>query len=387
MKIAILFETPYSGGGSFTHSINVCLDLKRFINKNKKIIIYTNFEKNYEIIKKLGLPVILFNNSFIDKIILKLSFYKFFRILFNLFDLNISLEKKLISNNIDFIYFPVISNTTFAIKKIKYVTTLLDLEHFKHSIYPEITKQEFLYREKLYFHCLPKSKLIISSYESIKKEISKKYSISLKKIFVIPYTPSRLFNSRKDDYSKVKKQLKHLNKYYFYPAQIWGHKNHISIIKAAKILEKKGYNINFVFSGRDRGYKKYLDSYIAKHKVKNIFFTGYLKSNEMNYAYKNCSGVIFTTVFGPNAIPPLEAWFYKKPLIYNDKLIDDVNKSVAKCINVKDPKEIYKTIIYIEKNKYSKKLINNGSKKLRSIELKSQNGYKMLNKILDKLFL
>ena len=78
---------------------------------------------------------------------------------------------------------------------------------------------------------------------------------------------------------------------------------------------------------------------------------------------------------------------YKKPLIYNDKLIDDVNASVAKCINVKNPKEIYKAIIYIEKNKYSKKLINNGSKKLQSIELESRNRYKMLDKILDKLFL
>ena len=174
MKIAILFETPYSGGGSFTHSINVCLDLKRFINNNKKIIIYTNFKKNYEIIKKLGLPVILFNYSLIDKIIHKLSFYKFFRILFNSFDLTISLEKKLISDNVDFIYFPVISQSVFAIKKINYVSSLLDLEHFKHSIYPEITKKEFLYREKLYFHCLPKSKLIITSYESIKKKNIKK---------------------------------------------------------------------------------------------------------------------------------------------------------------------------------------------------------------------
>ena len=387
MKIAVLFETPYFGGGSFTHSINVCLDLKRFINNNKKIIIYTNFEKNYQIIKKLGLPVILFNYSFIDKVILKLSFYKFFRLLFNFFHLNISLEKKLISNNIDLIYFPVISHSIFSIKKIKYVTTLLDLEHFKHSIYPEISKEEFLYREKLYFYCLPKSKLIITSYDSIKKNISNKYNISEKKIFVIPFTPGRLFNSRKKNYLKVKKELKSFNNYYFYPAQIWGHKNHISILKAAKILEKKGYNINFVFSGRDRGYKKFLDDYIEKHKVKNIFFTGYLKSNEMNYAYKKCSGIIFTSLFGPNAIPPLEAWFYKKPLIYNDKLIDDVNSSVAKCINVKDPNEICKAIIYIENNKYSKRLINKGSKKLRSIELESQNGYKMLNKILDKLFL
>ena len=35
----------------------------------------------------------------------------------------------------------------------------------------------------------------------------------------------------------------------------------------------------------------------------------------------------------------------------------------------------------------SRKLIDNGSKKLWSIELESQNRYKMLDKIFDKLFL
>ena len=107
----------------------------------------------------------------------------------------------------------------------------------------------------------------------------------------------------------------------------------------------------------------------------------------MHQAYKNCNGVIFTSLFGPNAIPPLEAWSYKKPLIYNNKLVDDVSKNTARLVNVKSPKEISEAIIFIQKKKYSKNLILNGLKKLRSIELDSQNRYKNLNKVLDKIFL
>ena len=60
----------------------------------------------------------------------------------------------------------------------------------------------------------------------------------------------------------------------------------------------------------------------------------------INYVYKNSKGVIFTSLFGPDAIPPLEAWNYKKPLIYNDRLEDDATKGTAILIDVKSPSAI-----------------------------------------------
>ena len=130
--------------------------------------------------------------------------------------------------------------------------------------------------------------------------------------------------------TKLKREFlekyKKIKNYFFYPAQIWGHKNHITILKAVKILNRKNKVINLVFSGRDRGYKKILDAYIEKNKIRNVYFTGFLNSGEMHYIYKNCKAVIFTTLWGPNAIPPLETWSYKKPLIYNNRLEDDVKE-------------------------------------------------------------
>ena len=67
------------------------------------------------------------------------------------------------------------------------MSTLLDLEHFKHSKFPEIKKKDFEYRENLFFYSLKRSELIITSCESIKKNILNHYKIKKKKIFVIPY--------------------------------------------------------------------------------------------------------------------------------------------------------------------------------------------------------
>ena len=384
MKISILLETNSSGGGSFTHSVNTCLDLKRSSWKKNNIVVYTQFRQSFKILKNFKIPVKLFSHTFLDKLLLKLSLFKFFRCLTSLINIKLSIEKTIIENKSDLIFFPVLSNTVFCLKKMKFISTLLDLEHFKHSTFPEITKKEFNYRENLYFYSLKRSKLIITSCESIKKNLCRHYKISEKKVFVIPYTPSNLFIKKKLNKEFLNKYKK-IKNYFFYPAQIWGHKNHLVILKAVKILNKKSIYVNLVFSGRDRGYRKILDSYIFKNKIKHVFFTGFLSSGEMHHMYKNCKGVIFTTFWGPNAIPPLETWSYHKPLIYNNRLEDDVTKGTAMLGNVNDPDYVANSIEQILKNRYNKNFIINGNNKLQLVKKNSKRQYTNLNKKLISL--
>ncbi len=384
MKIAILFESSQSGGGAFTHSLNTSLDLIKYLDKKYEFVIYTHLKENLKIFKKHNISAKLYNHSFLDKFIITLSIFNFFRSLFTILNLKLSIEKTIENNRFDTIFLPVLSRTVFCLKKIKYISTLLDLEHFQHSIFPEITKKDYIFREKLYFHSLPKSLLIITSCESIKKNLCKHYNIDKNKVIVIPYTPGRFLKdkSKKSKKNLVKKYSNSKN-YFFYPAQIWGHKNHIVILKAALILQKKGYNLSFIFSGKNRGFKKYLLNYIKKNNLKKILFTGYISSEEMNYLYKNCRGVIFTSVFGPNAIPPLEAWSYKKPLIYNNKLQDDVKVGTALLVDIQNPKSVAKGLKKIITNNYNKNIIINGYNKLRFIKKNNENRYQYFSKKLD----
>ena len=105
----------------------------------------------------------------------------------------------------------------------------------------------------------------------------------------------------------------------------------------------------------------------------------------MNYLYKNCKGVIFTSLFGPNAIPPLEAWSYKKPLIYNNKLQDDVRKGTALLVDIKNSNSVEKAIKKIINNNYNKKIIINGYNKLCFIKSNNENRYKYFGRKLDSL--
>ncbi|MDA9604793.1 glycosyltransferase [Candidatus Pelagibacter sp.] len=385
MKIAILLETNFTGGGGpYVHSINTCIDLKKYCGKKNDIIVYTQFLGTFRALKKLKIPAKLFSYSLMDKILLQLSSFLFFRYLTTKINFKTSLEKSLLENKNDLIFFPVLSNFVFCLKKIKFVSSILDLEHFKHSIFPEINKKEFKYRENIYYYSIKNSQLIITSCESIKDNICRHYFVNKKKVFVIPYTPSAFATKKKPSIEFLNK-FKKIKNYFFYPARIFGHKNHITILRAVKILNKKNIKVNLVFSGNDRGYKRILDNYIEKNKIKWVNFTGFLSSGEMHHIYKSCKGVVFTTLWGPNAIPPLETWSYKKPLIYNDRLEDDVRQGTALIGNIKDPKFIANSIEKILKNRYKKSFILNGYNRLQLIKKNSKRCYINLNKKLSFL--
>ena len=160
-----MLETNYSGGGCFTHSVNISLEMIKYLSSKNKIIVYTQIEQNFKVLKDLKIPTILFKHSFLDKILINLLAISFFRFFFSFLNFQISFEKNLIKEKTDIVFFPVESKTIYCLKKIRFVFSLLDLEHWKHSIYPEITKNDYQDRENLYFYSLEKSSLVITNLD------------------------------------------------------------------------------------------------------------------------------------------------------------------------------------------------------------------------------
>ena len=158
-------------------------------------------------------------------------------------------------------------------------------------------------------------------------------------------------------------------------------------MQAIKFLKEK-YNLhpNLILSGRDRGYKKVLMKYIEENQLDtNVTFTGYVSSEKMDYLYIKCKCVIFTSLFGPNAIPPLESWKYKKPIIINKKL-KDVNKTNGFLVNVNNFKDVANSMRKVLLDKYPKKLLSNGTNELIKIEINNKKRYQFLEKKFRKYF-
>ncbi len=198
-----------------------------------------------------------------------------------------------------------------------FIYTIWDIGHRIMPAFPETTKPMYRWNghEEQCARMLAKATFILTGNETGKKEILDNYSVIADKIRIVPF-PVTFFCYGEEQ--KPKFELP--DRYFFYPAQFWPHKNHICIVKAIALLRKdNNIDAHVMFTGSDKGNKSYIIKMAEKLGVADlIHFTGFVSYEEMKYLYTHAVGMIFASLMGPNNIPPIEATYLDCPVIITD---------------------------------------------------------------------
>ena len=137
-----------------------------------------------------------------------------------------------------------------------------------------------------------------------KRHVVESYSVSPKKIHVLPFIPPNYIF--KESPSEV--ALKLPPNYIFYPAQFWEHKNHLRLVSAAHAIRKRGKDLHLVFAGSPKnGYYKVIEHVHRLGMERHVHFLGYVPDSQMAALYRRARAMMMPTYFGPTNIPPLEA--------------------------------------------------------------------------------
>lgn len=377
MKIGILFDIQRANGGSFQMSLN---NLNKIIDnlkqKDHKFLIITH--KNHPELNKLNFKHQIIKLTVIDYFFFIINNIVLFKKIFNIFNFSSPFEKKLIKKNINLLIFFSVSWKLLLLKKIFFIPTVLDVAHkdfYKKKIFKEISFFVYLIREYLYKNILPLSYRIIVESITLKKKIIRLYKVKSKNVISIPNIPSILLKKKKIN---IKKKFNIVNKFYFYPAQFWEHKNHLIILEAVKYLKNNNKDIYFIFSGRDKGnlinIKKKLDEYGLLDNIKII---GYVTDQELFELYKSCEALVMPSYFGPTNIPPVEAWSMGVPVLYSS-LNRNHGKDACLYFNVNSSYELSQAILDVSRSK--KRLIRKGIKRYNEIKRENIAGHKILVK-------
>jgi glycosyltransferase involved in cell wall biosynthesis len=377
MKIGILFDIQRANGGSFQMSLNnlntIIDNLKQ---KDHKFLIITH--KNHPELNKLNFKHQIIKLTVIDYFFFIINNIVLFKKIFNIFNFSSPFEKKLIKKNINLLIFFSVSWKLLLLKKIFFITTVLDVAHkdfYKKKIFKEISFFVYLIREYLYKNILPLSYRIIVESITLKKKIIKLYKVKSKNVISIPNIPSILLKKKKIN---IKKQFNIVNKFYFYPAQFWEHKNHLIILETVKYLKNNNKDIYFIFSGRDKGnlinIKKKIDEYGLLDNIKII---GYVTDQELFELYKSCEALVMPSYFGPTNIPPVEAWSMGVPVLYSS-LNRNHGKDACLYFNANSSYELSQAILDVSRSK--KRLIRKGIKRYNEIKRENIAGHKILVK-------
>lgn len=302
---------PTEGGGNvFQNEI-----VKELISQNKDYeIIFYYFGNFINESKKANIKYVKLSN-----------FLKFKNYLFSfkdlLFFLYFGFKKKysflnsiLLKDKIDLVYFPTPS--CFLETEIPFLFTMWDLGDKVHPYFPETSMQnrEFELRNHKYSQILMKAMFVFIGNKTGKEQLMKYYSVGEDRIVINPMlTPKYIYSLQSDD-SVLHEYGLEKNKYFFYPAQFWAHKNHIRLIYAMKDLVKRGYKL--VFTGSDKGNLDYIKAKVTEYSLENsIIFTGFVSQKKIIGLYKNAFALIYASIMGPDNIPPLEAMGLGCPVI------------------------------------------------------------------------
>jgi glycosyltransferase involved in cell wall biosynthesis len=288
---------------------------------------------------------------------------------------NTELRKFLQSEQIDWLFLSAPVTWGFE-AGIPYVMPVHDLQHRLQPNFPEVSQNgQWELREYLYRNGIAHASQVIVESAIGLKHVRGLYHCEAEKIVVIPYNASDCVSKESADES-TRRAVRSLyalpEKFLFYPAQFWPHKNHCRIVEAIWVARQLGSDISVVFCGnRESGIlqetaKKVL--YIADRLgiSDNLYIIGYAEQAHMSALYAEAVGLIMPTFFGPSNIPILEAWATGCPVITSN--IQGLREQAGRAALLVDPlsvNSIASAMIRLWKDaKLREELVRRGTERL-----------------------
>jgi hypothetical protein len=107
------------------------------------------------------------------------------------------------------------------------------------------------------------------------------------------------------------------NDFFIYPAQFWPHKNHVNLLHALAIIKSKDPSVpNLILTGSDKGNWNYVETKARDLGVdKYVRYLGFVPKDDLDCLYQQAMALVFPTFFGPDNLPPLEAFANGCPVI------------------------------------------------------------------------
>jgi glycosyltransferase involved in cell wall biosynthesis len=227
------------------------------------------------------------------------------------------IERFIQESDIDLMWFLSQSNAPVS---VPYITTVWDLQHRRQPYFPEVSTTGWTWedRERAFATNLPRASRIITGTQTGKSEIVAFYRVSPENVIVIPM-PVAVAEHRTDGGGHINVREKYGLKrdFIFYPAQFWPHKNHVNLLLALDFLKGcSGVELDLVLTGSDKGNLNHVSHTVAALGLTSqALVLGFVPKADLYELYREAVSLTFPSFFGPDNIPPLEAFALGCPVL------------------------------------------------------------------------
>lgn len=319
MKIGIScynINPNYKGGiNSFTFglidgfaSLNSEHNFQIFVNR-KNAFLFEKYRdlKNFEIIvlkevtnlERIIRGVLLFLGADIYKLVCQLI-YK------NIVDT--------MNKNSDIIYIPTSFLFPYGFKKLTFVSP----HDIQQLHYPDFFPKFELLNRKIHTNITIKyANYIQASSEYMKTDFLEHFpELNENQIYVIREGVNVELFSKSKDTSYLKNKYNLPDEFLFFPAQLWKHKNHITVLKSLnEIKNKTGNEIPLVLTGQKYKSSQYIFDFIKNNNLNETYYLGPVPFDDLLALYQKAKFLITAVLYESSSLPILEAAASGIPII------------------------------------------------------------------------
>lgn len=272
-------------------------------------------------------------------------------------------------SGVDLIHYPATIITPLSIS----LPCILTFHDMQQEFFPEFfSKNELLHRKMTYEPSARKAAKIIVDSEFVKQTLISRYKIPENRIRVIYLGADPRFKLETDKIAVDKLKVKyHLpDKFAFYPANFWPHKNHIRLLEGLNLLKQRyKSNCKLVLTGGYKGRDAEISTKVRQLGLQeDVFILGYVPNEEMPYLYSAASLLVVPSLYEGFGIPTVEAMASGCPIICsNSTCLPEIVGNAAILVNPYNPEEIASAMHKVLDNReLRQKLIQRGLERAKN---------------------
>jgi glycosyltransferase involved in cell wall biosynthesis len=166
-------------------------------------------------------------------------------------------------------------------------------------------------RDRTYRTFSAQAALVVVATKWVKADLNTQFGIAMERIAVVNPAPALEAYAAPTlvDEARITERLELPERYVFYPAQTWGHKNHERLFEALALLRDRGMNVPLVCSGhRNERYADLLRYATDLGLDGQVRFLGHVTPTEIQVLYRKATALVFPSLYEGWGLPILEAF-------------------------------------------------------------------------------
>lgn len=198
-----------------------------------------------------------------------------------------------------------------------YIFTIWDLEYLNQPWFPEVGRGgEWQQRHQHYSRYVPRATRVIVPNDAGREQVMRAFGIGAERVLTLAHPTPQFPRATSSEHSDFAVRERLPSPYLFYPAQYWAHKNHHALLRALQLLPR---DLGLVCVGSDKGGRARVEAEVRELGLEDrVRLLGFVEESELVALYRGAHALVYPSFFGPENLPPLEAFALGCPVVAAD---------------------------------------------------------------------